>query len=157
MGACFMCSTIFAGTDPEAYCLVIEGQVLNAGLKGASGVTIELSSGGQTLSTQYLSKPGKKFRLKLAKNRHYMLKLSQTGYIDKLISINTQLPEFFDDEYLFGFQTSLISKKESESLNSEILELPVALISWDMKRKLFYYDKNYSESIKREMVVQHGH
>lgn len=154
MGACFLCSSVFATADPDSFCLRVEGKVLNAGLQGASGCTIELLCDGRSVEKLVVPNARKKFSFDLVKNRQYSLKMSQSGYIDKVVTINTELPVFFEDDYGFFFETSLLEEKHCGNFNRDVLLLPVARISWDMKRHCFYYDKEYSENIKKEMLTK---
>lgn len=154
MGACFLCSSVFASADPDSFCLRVEGKILNAGLNGAAGCTIELVCDGRSVETLVVNNPKKKFGFNLHKNRNYSLKMSQTGYIEKVVTINTELPLFLDDDYGFFFETSLIDEKESANLNKDVLLMPVARIFFDLKRSCFYYDKAYSDNIKKEMLTK---
>jgi hypothetical protein len=152
MGACFLCSAVFAGTDPDSFNLVIEGKVLNAGPESGKVVRVQLTCDNVAVDSFVLPSAKKKFSFNLLKNKQYTLKLSQEGYIDKLVDINTTIPYFFEDQYGFFFETSLIENKDLSKLNHEVLLLPAARIAFDMKRKCFYYDKAYTNNIKKEML-----
>jgi hypothetical protein len=152
MGACFVCSSVFAGTDPDSFNLLIEGKVLNAGLEAGKVCRIELRCDNVAVDSFVLPSSKKKFRFNLLKNKKYTLRLSQEGYIDKLVDINTAIPYFFEDAYGFFFETSLLEKKHLAKLNHEVLLLPVARIAFDMKKHCFYYDKAYTDTIKRDML-----
>lgn len=153
MGACFLCSAAFAA-EPDSFCLRIEGKILTAGVKGAAGCTIELLCDGREVERTLLSSPKKKFGFNLVKNKQYTLRMSQDGYIPKVITINTNLPLFLEDDYGFFFETSLIQETEMPNLNQEVVQQPVARISFDMRRMCFYYDKQYSENIKKELITR---
>ena len=152
MGACFLCSSVFAGTDPDSFNLLIEGKVLNAGPESGKVVRVQLSCDNVAVDSFVLPSAKKKFSFNLLKNKQYTLKLSQEGYIDKVVDINTAIPYYFEDQYGFFFETSLIENKDLSKLNQEVLLLPVARIAFDMKKKCFYYDKAYSDNIKKEMI-----
>ena len=153
MGATFLCSSVFAGADPDSFNLQIEGKILNAGLNAMKGCRIELLCDNVRVDSFVLENPKRKFSFSLNKNRHYTIRITQEGYIDKMVAINTAIPLDFEDAYGFFFETSLIDEKELSKLNKEVLFLPVARIFFDSKRKCFYYDKAYSETIKKEMLA----
>lgn len=154
LGACFICAPAYSASfDPDSFSLQIGGRVLNAGVKG-TGCKIELLCDNMRVDSFVLDHPKRKFSFNLAKNRKYTIRLKQAGYIDKLIDVNTEIPLFQEDFYGFYFETSLLDEREKDKLNREVLALPVARIFFDSKRGCFYYDKAYSENIKREMLAK---
>ena len=154
LGACFLCSLAANSAEPDSFCLRVEGKVLNAGVNGATGCTIELVCDGREVGRYLLANPKKKFVFDLVKNKQYSLRISQTGYIDKIVTINTDLPLFLEDDYGFFFETSLLEDTELPNLNQEVLNKPVARIAFDFKRMCFYYDKQYSENVKKELLTR---
>lgn len=154
MGACFLCSSVFATNDPDSFNLLVEGKVLNAGLNSREGCRIELMCDNVRVDSFVLDNPKRKFTFILQKNRQYTIRLKQQGYIEKVITINTAIPYSAEDAYGFEFETSLIDQKEMDKLNKEVLSLPVARIFFDAKRRCFYYDKAYSENIRRDMLAR---
>jgi hypothetical protein len=153
MGACFLCSSVFAANaDPDSFNLLIEGKVLNAGPESGKVVRVQLSCDNMAVDSFVLPSAKKKFRFNLLKNKQYTLKLSQEGFVDKVVDINTAIPYFLEDQYGFFFETSLIENKDRSKLNHEVLMMPVARVAFDMKKKCFYYDKAYTDNIKKEMI-----
>ena len=52
-------------------------------------------------------------------------------------------------------ETSLLEAKDLCRFNQDVLSMPVARIFFDRKRSCFYYDKDYSEQIKKDMLTSY--
>lgn len=154
LGACFLCAPAFARLDPDSFSLKVEGRVLNAGANGASCM-IELYCDEMRVDSFELNHPKRKFSFNLLKNRNYSIRLKQKGFIDKVVVINTEIPYFQEDAYGFFFETSLLNAKDMAKISKDVLSMPVARIFFDSKRGYFYYDRAYSENIRREMLARY--
>lgn len=135
-------------------CLEIDGKITNASESSEKNCVVELICENKIVSTLVLKGGKKKFKFLLDKNAVYSIRISKTGYISKLINIDTKMNMAEVELYNFSFETSLIKKSSAEHLNKDLLDLPVALIYFDRKKDCFVYDKEYSNKIKKEFVMK---
>lgn len=148
------CTKIFGTTllNPDtSACLEIEGKILNAA-DGDGACLIELIGSQNTLQSIMLKDGKKKFSLQLKKNQNYTIRLSKKGYISKLICIDTRMNKAYEDLYLFAFDTKMISLVESDKLNKDLIDYPVALIYFDIRKGCFDYNKAYTARMKKELA-----
>ena len=148
------CTKIFAATqlNPDtSACLEIEGKILNAG-DGDGACLVELIGTQNTLQSLILKDGKKKFTFQLHKNQNYTIRLSKKGYISKLICIDTRINKAYEDLYLFAFDTKMVSLVESDKLNKDLIDHPVALIYFDVRKDCFDYNKAYTAKMKKELA-----
>jgi len=128
--------------------LEIGGVISNA--EGSiEGVLAQLYEGNNLVHETETKKNGK-FKFTLYNDHLYTIQLSQKGYYDKRISVNTKLPAGYNDFNKFEFDIGMTSKEE-EKYNPYLSEYPSALISFDTKKKEFVYDKDYTKSYFEEI------
>ena len=128
--------------------LEIGGAISNA--EGTmEGVLVQLYEGNHLVHETETKKNGK-FKLSLYNEHLYTIQLSQSGYYNKRISVNTKLPEGYTDFSKFEFDIGMTSKEE-EKYDPALSEYPSALIAFDQKKKEFTYDKNYTKSYFEEI------
>lgn len=145
----------FASSTPmhkfdSTSCLLLEGRILNAADRTDENCVIELIQSGGGIDTIELKGNRRNFKFFLKRNTYYALRISKSGYITRLVSINTEVAENSDWIYKFSFQTSLIETDELSSLNADALDFPIAIIHYDKKHDDFSYNKEYSDQIRRE-------
>ena len=95
------------------------------------------------------------FSFGLLRNRYYALKIYKTSYIPKLIIINTYIPErkYLIDYFIFDFETELISISEEEKMDEDTKDFPLAIVQFDLSKKGFNYNKQYSQNIKQQLNI----
>ena len=95
------------------------------------------------------------FSFGLLRNRYYALKVYKTGYMPKLILVNTYIPEkkYLIDYFIFDFETELISISEEEKLDKDTRDFPLAIIQFDLSKKGFDYNQKYSKNIKQQLYI----
>lgn len=140
-------------TDDTATCLSLKGKISNAMEGDTKNCKVELLTADGVVEEMFIDKSNKFFRFKLARDTHYAVRVSKKGYVTKLISINTSFPSDVVDVCEFSFNTELISEEESESLNKDALDFPIAIIHFDNKTEQFTYNKEYTINIKREIYM----
>jgi len=143
------------GFDPTL-CLEIDGKIEFEEDEHREECKITLLCNDEIQDCVLLKKGRKRFKLVLKKNQFYSIKISKRGYIDKTICVDTQIPFESEDEdltglYRFKFLAKLLKESEIDNLNKSVIDLPVALISFNGKKECFYYDKEYTSTIKKEM------
>ncbi len=91
------------------------------------------------------------FKFLLAKNRWYAIRISKKGYSPRLISICTDLPKSKEGFYKFHFDTELIPINKAELMDQEVLDFPIAIISFDKDAEWFYYNEEFTSNMKRQL------
>ena len=133
-------------------CLELSGKVTALNNDDENHVVkIELIYYNKVVDSLFV-KSGKKFKMYLTKNAYYTLKISKVGYIEKIITVCTELKKFDPNEdfYKFYFDTELIPAIANEILNQDALEFPIAIIAFDEKLGGFFINEHYTTNIKRQ-------
>lgn len=92
----------------------------------------------------------KGFIFELRKNAYYTIKIYREGYLPKLVSVDTHLPEsrYNKGRYEFEFTTDLFKKRKTYS---DALEFPITIVYYNKKKREFYYNEKYTSNIKAEI------
>ena len=154
--ACFLvccCFKINATVPDTAICLMIEGVFENAFYKDNRDCNVEIISEGKREGTVILNRFKRKLRYFFAINRYYTLRITKEGFVPLSIDVDTRYLERADAIYHFKFTTRLITEKRARTLNQEALFLPLAVIRYFPEKKNFYYDQEYTESVKWKLVL----
>ncbi len=135
-------------------CLEISGRVSDLDKSNNNEFRIYLFKGANVCDSTEVG-DNSTFRFLLKKDEQYSIKIAGTGFVSKLISISTELPEGVDASpaFRFHFDTELISESQASDLNSDALDFPIALISFDKTKGWFDYRKKYTENIKKQIVT----
>ena len=128
--------------------LEIEGRIMNT--KGAYKVEVRRLS--LVPDTFVIEDDRKKFRIYLEKNHCYTIRISKNGFADKLVFINTALPEDLDDLYRFSFDTHLISSQNTQNDGKLSGTLPDAFIYFNKEKDCFLYDRKQTERIREDLL-----
>lgn len=101
----------------------------------------------------YTVKNNKSLTLHLKRNSPYVIRISKKGCIQRLICLNTGLCENRrkGGDYTFYFETDLIEAKQAMCLDSEALQLPIALIAFDKKTGDFNNNNDYTSFINQKI------
>jgi hypothetical protein len=83
----------------------------------------------------------------------YGIRINKKGYVPRIISINTELPEFAQGFFRFQFDTELIEETQSKKLDQDALDFPIAIISFHDDLRTFYYSEEYTTNIKRQLYL----
>lgn len=129
-------------------CLEIKGKVTNIKSKSDDSYKIELIYYNSVINNEIIS-ASKSFKYNLKKNSIYSIRISKKGYITKLISIYTKLPQDNEELYRLDFETELIEEHKSKKLNSEVIDFPITIIYFDEEANWFYFNEEYTNNIKR--------
>jgi len=140
-------------TPDATSCLEISGRISTINKKASGTYTIHLyKENGSVDSLVFNNKST--FKMNLEKNSVYAIKISKEGYTPKLISISTSLPEAVEmsSAFRFYFETELLGNTDASELNTDALDFPIALVTYDEKRKCFDYHKKYTRHIKKQIT-----
>ena len=113
------------------------------------GTRVVVIKNGNKLDEQVLNKKGH-FDLKLAFDADYKISFEKTGYITKIISINTEVPEeSIENNPDFPPVKLIINLLPSvEKIDLSIFEQPIAILTYQAELDDFTFDKSYSDKIK---------
>jgi hypothetical protein len=128
--------------------LELDGKVLDAYALPGKLYNVELTLGDQLAGSQ-LVKNAETFSLKLYKDRHYMLHITESNGSCKVISVYTHLPANDDRLYHFSFIASLKSSPRFNYPSS-----PAALISYDHQLRDFNYREEIIPHFSRNLYSQ---
>jgi hypothetical protein len=97
---------------------------------------------------EFVSSKKDKLFFSLVKNASYSITFNKEGYIQRLISINTEVPVNLksDEPYGFDFEVEMIPV--DNNFNAYYLDFPVASIGFNPDKMVFENDAKYSEGIK---------
>jgi len=143
-----------ANTKPVApdsnICLELSGKVNHLSHKADDSYKAELIY-YNTVVDSVIVKDNKPFKFNFKKNAYYAIRISKKGYVTRLISVHTHLTKDKDGFYRMHFDTELIEEADSNGLDAETLDFPIAIISFDKKLGWFYYNEEYTGNIKRAL------
>lgn len=134
----------------SSICLEIKGKILGLDSKSDGNYKCELIYFNKVIKNENINVK-KTFTYELKVNSIYTIRISKDGYITKLISIYTRLPENHDELYKLEFETDLIPIHKSKKLDSEVIDFPVTIIYYDEKANWFYFNEEYTSNIKRQL------
>ena len=137
--------------DPEV-CLEVSGK-LSPEKKVTEGTyTIKLIQDNKVID-QIMVNGKDKFKFNLKRNMMYTIKIEKEGFLPRLVSVSTQLPQNTKKSnlYRFHFDIELFSETFSKYFDADDVDFPIALISFDSNKKVFNYDKNYTKKIQEKM------
>ena len=137
-----------ANISDSLICLEIKGKITNLGSKSNNIYKVELIYYNSVVNKEEIN-VSKPFKYDLKKDAIYTLRISKQGYITKLISIYTKLPEKHNELYRLDFETELIEERKSKKLNADALDFPITIIYYDDKANWFYFNEEYTSNIKR--------
>lgn len=133
-------------------CLEVKGKIINLKHGESKAYKVDLISNSCVVDSILVNQTNG-FRFSLLKNQVYGIRISKEGYLPRIISINTNLPDYAKDYFRFQFDTELIKEGEAENLNKDALDFPIAVISFSNTLNGFYYNEDYTSYIKRRMYL----
>lgn len=139
--------------------LTVRGKILHKGV-AQSATTVTLYEDNIPVEDIETSLTGK-FNVTLKRGRQYMLAIEKEGLQNRLISVNTKMPDDDDDyETVFGFDFELeMIPKTTKFLNHDAYDFPCALIGFSSHHESFKSYEEYTASIMEEinklMALEH--
>lgn len=151
------CTTLLSmgrSNDDTLSSLTIDGVIANAGLGSDKECRVELWLSNGVVDTVILKKGKTKFRLNLRCNSYYTIKISKKGFIDRLICIDTAIPEGYDeDSFRFRFETELLDMSAAKGMNKDMLDFPAAIVHYQESEDYFDYNRAYTDNLKQQLNV----
>lgn len=141
------------GTASDTPVLEILGVVVNADQGIDKECTVELICGNNTVETITLKNGRKNFTFRLVKDKYYTIRISKNGYLARLVGIDTKMDDDLVDLYEFAFETKLIDVKQSEKVNKDLADFPIAIIYFNDRKECFDYNRKYTASLKKELYL----
>lgn len=138
----------------DSICMEITGRVLHLNTQYGNSYKAELLFNNIVLDSAIVQNH-KMFKFSIPKNSCCAIRISKAGYVTRLISIYSQLNQSNSGFYRFDFDTELIEEKRAEKLNPEVLDFPIAIISYDTEMNCFYYNEDYTSNIKRDLFYKY--
>jgi hypothetical protein len=92
---------------------------------------------------------GEQFEFKLEKNVIYSVKIEKPGFLPKLISIDTRMPELYKEHllYKFQFEVEMYAKDLEQFLDADDVDFPIAVVAYDEKSDSYDYSRKYTECV----------
>lgn len=138
--------------NDSTVCLEISGRILNLKVGKHNGYKAELICNGKVVdSLEIFSKHD--FKFVLNKNTIYGIRISKPGYVHRIISVDTNLPQYANGFFRFQFDTELIKDNKNEVFNRDALDFPIAIIAFNQNLNNFYYNEEYTSFIKRRIYL----
>jgi hypothetical protein len=128
-------------------CLELKGSASVNGSK-LKDFSIRLYKGGKLVSKMSNGKK-EKCNFLLEANSEYTICFSKKGLPDRMISINTAVPEDVDLSRHFIYEFEMEFLPESTRINSEAIDFPAGLIYFDEDTEKFEYSRKYAKSIQQ--------
>lgn len=144
-----------ATSDYETDCLQVTGK-FDETMKSLEGkYTVKVLRDNKVVEEQLLKvKQGFKFVLK--KGVMYTIKIEKEGYIPRLLSVSTKLPEKLDldghDLFKFHFETNLIDEAFYHHFEDDDVDFPIALVDYSKRCDCFEYDKKYTQELMSRLI-----
>src|SRR4051812_2083445 len=121
-------NTKAAHSKDSVFCLKIKGRIVNADEGYSPGCKVELLTNKGVVDSTIIRSSRNKFSFKLKRNTYYAIRVSKSGYVTRLISINTAFPTEIHDLCEFSFDTQLLAEEDAKEMNHDALDFPVALV-----------------------------
>lgn len=132
--------------------LVINGNIV---INDASteNARVLIAKNGNKVDEQVLTKKGR-FDLKLALGADYKLTFERDGYVTKIVSVNTEVPqEVIESNPNFPPVKLIINLLPVvEGIDLSVFDQPIAILSYNQEIDDFTFDKEYSEKIKNRVA-----
>lgn len=144
-------ATLFCGLL-SAQSLMINGNII-VGDNSAEGAQLIVLKNGKRIDELTLGKRGN-FSVKLALGADYKLSFQKTGYVSKLVVVNTEIPdEVMETNPNFPPVKLIINLLPVVSdVDTRIFNQAVAILSYNNELDDFTFDKEYSVGIKEKIA-----
>ncbi len=153
--ALFVIGSAFAnGKTTDSSCLQLSGKVLKLKRTSSNSYTVALMRDHKVVETKII-KGNREFKFNLIKNKFYTVQILKEGYVPRTVNIDTKLTEENNGFYSFAFDTELIDELEAQNLNKKALEMPIAYISFNPKKRWFTYNEEYTKQLKKNIYSGH--
>ena len=137
----------------SSYCIEIDGRVLIPRDDNSKLYKIELLCHNDLVDSGVVV-DDESFLLKVKKNSWYTIRIVKEGYFTQVVSIDTRLPEYDNNQHKFHFDTELIVENYTSIQDEDAIDFPIAIVSFNPKKDEFVPVKEYSKNIKSSLFEQ---
>ncbi len=88
--------------------------------------------------------------IELDYGKKYVMEFSKNGYLTKRVYIDTNKPTTAPNKYFFDMEISLLKPIEVAQMNDIELDFPIAIISYNEKKKTFLHSDFYTHQMQLE-------
>jgi hypothetical protein len=88
--------------------------------------------------------------IELDYGKQFVLEFSKNGFITKRVYIDTNKPDLSKNKYFFDMEISLLKPIEVAQMNDIELDFPIAIISYNEKKKTFIHSDYYTHQMQLE-------
>lgn len=147
-----LCAFLFATLFLSGQSLVINGYIIIDD-DGTEGARITIYKNNEKIEERAVSKKGR-FDLKFGWDAEYTLSFERTGYISKIVSVNTDVPpEVVESNPNFPPLKLMINLLPVvEGVDVSIFDQPIAVLDYNAEMDDFVFDKEYSGRIKEKIA-----
>ncbi len=133
--------------------LTINGTVHIEG-ESAENATLEILKNGQIIERKTMTKRGN-FNLRFAFGADYRLTFRKEGYVHKIVSINTEVPEEVLESNPDFPPVKLIIKllPAIEGIDLSVFDQAIAILLYNQEIDDFSFDKEYSANIQQRILT----
>lgn len=117
--------------------------------KTVKGVIIKVMNEKNYLVATYFTAKNGKCEFRLPLDKKFTLLISKTGYVTKIVEVNTIVPK--DVSAAFIFPADIAIFQVVEGLNTSILNKPVARVQFNTMQRDFQYDIVYTNRVNSEL------
>jgi hypothetical protein len=143
-------------SNDTTVCLQIIGVAISK-TEPVNGVTVRLFKENEELMWEEVSVipyHEHSFTFSLLGNSNYSIEVSKEGYISRLVSINTTLPDdvvIKGNKFVFEFEVEL--QKNIKANDDFYLDFPIAIISYNSTSGVFENHDDYTKHIKEKIIM----
>lgn len=143
----------FGGEKDSLYTIEIDGKVMIPKHDPSKTYKIELLCHNDIIDSGMVV-DNESFLLKVKKNSWYTIRIVKEGYFPMVVSIDTRLPEYDNNNHRFHFDTELIVENYTSIQDEDAIDFPIAIISFNPKSDEFMPVREYSKNIKSSLFDQ---
>lgn len=131
--------------------LEVKGRILikNKDIKGSYKVEVMHFN---SITETFTVKGGEAINLHLKTNSAYTLKISKKGFTPRYISLNTHQMKERKESYAFHVETDFIEVSDAMRMNSESLEMPAAIISFNSSTGNLTSNSDYAYFVNQRIA-----
>lgn len=134
----------------EGWYVPVNGRVTASG-GNTRGLTLYVYKDNQLMAT---IKPKRgRFQLELDINNVYSFRVTKDGYQEKLVTVDTSLPEGLVEYPAYDCFMNLEPADKFTHSDPFYLDFPSAVVRWDPQQKGFYHSMNYLADIQTKMAL----
>lgn len=133
--------------DNKENCLAVVGFFFNSVL--IKNISVYLYEGANIVDSAKVNS-NKDFGFVLDRNKQYSICIIARGYYQRLIAINTDLPDNINTIPLFIFEFEIELMREAKGVDDYYMDFPIAIIAFDPKTETFGYRKKYTTMMQKE-------